>query len=84
MSQQVKLRTRQARGPTAAAPPSPTTWFFYPSTSTLNLHSETVIQFRQHCGPIVPLASRMTLGADGLTFIRLFFRGAHSPRGNVP
>jgi hypothetical protein len=53
MSQQLRSRTRQARGPTAAAQPQPTMWFFRPSTSTLNMHSETVILFRQHCGPIV-------------------------------
>ena len=53
MSRQLKSRTRQARGPTAAAQPQPTMWFFRPSTSTLDKHSETVILFRQHCGPIV-------------------------------
>jgi hypothetical protein len=56
MSQHLKSRTRQARGPTATALPSSTTWFFHPSTSTHNMHSGTVILSRQHCGPIVTIS----------------------------
>jgi hypothetical protein len=49
---QLKSCTRQARGSTAAALWQPTMWFFHPSTSTLNLHSETVILFRQIAGQL--------------------------------